>query len=338
MKKVIILFLLLMTSTLYACGMTTNDTTTSVNPNETAVKVVGLEYDYLSDVSNHLENSSLIDLKYNNVNKLERIDYIFPEEVLIFTIIIEDPNFEFISLQSIIFNEETIRANTDDAITETRDCGENICIDFPYTVEAEVSLYTVSQVKFTKANSETGFAIIDDSSFNSVTLEIYTDTVYPYVNESVALLNSWIEDMIYYNDGDTFTNTEWDDLWDDFFVSRTLKIVNFEDSPNFATDDILNPDNTDTWMYATATSGILGMLEINPSIKICMHNGESVAISVPTFSNYFFEAIYSEIYFYNVDNSIYVNILGYDVLVIEMGKRTRFEYLVESDYVLYTPE
>lgn len=337
MKKVIILFLLLMTSTLYACNVTTTNISTTA-PYDTEVKVVGLEYDYLTDVYNHSGKSSLQDLSYNYENKIKPIDYIFPEEVLIFTIIIEDPNFEFISLQSIVFNEETIRANTDDSITETRDCGENICIDFPYTVEAEVSTYTVSQVKFTKTNSETGFAIIDESSLNSVTLEIYTDTIYPYVSESVALLNSWVEDMIYYNDGDTFTNTEWDELWDDFFVSRTLKILNFEDSPNFATDDILNPDNTDAWMYANATYGILGMLEINPTIKICMHNGESVVISVPTFSNYYFEQRYEEIYFYNIDNSIYVNILGYDVFVIEMGKRTKFAYLEASDYVLYTPE
>jgi hypothetical protein len=327
-----------MSFTLYGCGVTTNDLTTSNNPYDTQVKVVGLEYDYISDISNFRENPVLIELAFSPVNMIEKIDYIFPEEVLVFTIIIEDPNYEFVSLQSIVFNEETIRANTDDAITETRDCGENICIDFPYIVKADVINYTVTQVKFAKANSETGFAIIDESSMNSLTLEIYTNSIYPYVHESVTLLNNWIQDMSYYSDYDAFTSNEWELLWEDFFVSRTLKIINLEDSPHFTDDDILNPDNTDAWMYATATEGILGMFALMPGIKICMHNGESVAISVPTFSNYYFEETYQDIYFFNEGNSIFVNILGYEVLVIEMGKRTRFAYLEESDYVLYTDE
>jgi hypothetical protein len=338
MKKVIIAVLVLITLTLYGCSVTTNNLTTTNDGYDTNVKMIGLEYDNLSDVSTNKDNLVVTDLTYTSPDKIQKIDYIFPEETLIFTIIIEDPNYEFISLQSIVFNNETIRGNTDDAITETRDCGENICIDFPHIVKADIINYTVTQVKFTKANSETGFAIINEDSLNTVTIEIYTNSIYPYVHESVNLLNTWIENMNYYNDNYVFTNSEWEALWEDFFVTRTLKILNFEDSINYATDDILNPDNTDVWMYAGATYGIMGMLELTTSTKIFMHNGQSVSFAGPTLSNYYFEERYSDIYFYNIDNSIYANILGYEIFVIEMGKRTRFAYLEEADYQLYQQE
>lgn len=153
-------------------------------------------------------------------------------EEVVFTIELEDPNFEFISLLSIQFNSLLLRANTDDSIFNTRDCNQNICIDFPFIIEKSITTYTVDAVRFAKLNFEEGVnAIINESSNNSVTFDLFEGDEFPNVIRSVNAintliamnpykeLNAIIEEITSANSHREFVK--------DLFYSRTLKLITY---------------------------------------------------------------------------------------------------------------
>ena len=169
MKKLILGITLILVLILVGCS----DQSVS-----TSVKVVGLTYSNETNPSNVLRNNTVkLNSSKNEVNSNE---YIFPGDELIFTVEIEDPNFEIISFLAIVFNGNTIRANTADSIVASRDCGSNICLDFPFVIESGISEYKVTEVKFAKLSITEGVsAIIDNSSNNIITLEIYEGSTSP---------------------------------------------------------------------------------------------------------------------------------------------------------------
>ncbi len=191
--------ILVLTLFLAGCSASLNDKGTS-----TSVKIVSLSYNSQNETLSKAENISNRILELSNSNSIiDTINYIYPGDVLTFTVELEDPNYEFISLLSITFNDEIIRANVDDTIVSTRDCGELICIDFPFEVEQGVTEYQVQNVTFAKLNTDVGVsAIIDDTSNNVVTIDVYEEEVYPYVVESVNHLNDMMSILNFYQESD----------------------------------------------------------------------------------------------------------------------------------------
>jgi len=171
----------------------------------TKVKVVGLSYE--------IEGQ---ELRTNNILKLNAskpINYIFPGDELAFTVEIEDPDFEFISLLSLKLNDQMIRANTTDAITSTRDCGLNICVDFPYPVSSGVTTYSLTELKFASLESDDPIDALIENDAVSVSIEIWEDSVSPYVEDAVKLLNETLETLAIHNDDDYITITTGFEEW-----------------------------------------------------------------------------------------------------------------------------
>lgn len=171
----------------------------------TKVKVISLSYETQGQ-----------ELRSNNLFKLNAskpINYIFPGDELAFTVEIEDPDFEFISLLSLKLNDQIIRANTTDAITSTRDCGLNICVDFPYPVSSGVPTYSLTQLKFATLGSDVPVDALIENDTVSVSIEIWEDPVSPYVEDAVKLLNETLELLAVHNDDDYETITTGYEAW-----------------------------------------------------------------------------------------------------------------------------
>ena len=289
----------------------------------TKVRVVRLSYSTLAEEIASIPSNKSMRLLSNKLLVDEVEEYIFPGDILTFTVELEDPNFEFISLLSIKFNDQVIRANVDNSIITTRDCGVNICVDFPFEISADRSDYSVQEVKFAKLNSDNGVnAIIDNQSVKTAVIEIYTDEIYPYVLESVQTLNKAISTMKYYENLSTIDREE-------LMRNRRFIIANIPLSftlmymllgETFSVD-VLNGGNWDdvntyfTYYTTDMEEQQTGHQLIYISILLNDSYPDGFQSSLAIF---YFEPKYQDIFFYNVGNSIYVNILGREHFVIEL--------------------
>lgn len=293
----------------------------------TKVRVVGLSYSSSETTLATIPSNNLMRLLSNKLLADEVEEYIFPGDILTFTVELEDPNFEFISLLSIKFNDRVIRANVDNSIVTTRDCGANICVDFPFEISADKTEYSVQEVKFAKLNSENGVsAIIDNQSVKTVLIDAYNDEIYPYVVSSVALLNELFNTMEY-ND---LTATDFRSLPINEAITKTyyrmLSIIYLEDSPS--TQDGAYQIDGDMMYYHqplyphfdSDDSSTWGTYLINGSLVNKNAGYPAYRFIIDAFHSSFQANITAS----NEGNLIYINIKGEKYFLIEMGKRTRF--------------
>ena len=329
MKKIVaFLVLILSLVTMTAC--------TSAFSN-TKVRVVALSFSTSNTESAMKPEKNQIKLLSNKLLADEVEEYIFPGDILTFTVELEDPNFEFISLLSIKINEKVMRANVDNSIVITRDCGVNICIDFPFEL-TETKQYTIQEVKFAKLNSDGGInARIDNSSIDTITINVYDNDIYPYVLESVDELNRAFQSMSFYEDGHTFDAFSDPNalVFDDaLYYSRTFYIDNYEETEHFsraissyATYDLLNSQGhsiveADTWMfYDNFTFQNETRQQTIKQYIVVQYVGEQVDARYHYVAGMFFylqHVRYKDTYFYNEGNKIYVNLLGANIYLIEL--------------------
>lgn len=313
MKKILALFVLISSLfTLVSCQSAFSNT---------KVRVVGLSYSSLGQTLASFPSNNSMRLLSNKLLADEVDEYIFPGDVLTFTVELEDPNFEFISLLSIKFNGRVIRANVDNSIVTTRDCGENICVDFPFEIAADKSEYSVQEVKFAKLNSDNGVnAIIDNQSIKTVVIDVYTDEVFPYVVESVQTLNNAIQSMTFYeNDIVISSNIEINSF-------RLFTVINFDQSINsfnkiIVKDGIFFEGTWNTivyadWRYKTELIDYYYITQQRIEVK---YYGPGTQESAPPEINFwFFQVEYQDVFFFNIGNAIYVDILGNKHLLIDM--------------------
>lgn len=272
----------------------------------TSVRINDLQY-VLNSSTNSLNTVA------NNTIDNNDEELILIGDELIFTIILEDPNYEFVSLLYILFNNVVIRANTTDTIVITRDCGDNICIDFPYKVEENISIYSVDEVKFTQFDiNESVNAIIDTSSKNYIELDIYTNDIFPYVVESVELINELFNNMKFYNVDDLNSS---EDLYNESFFYRMLSIEGLEDSPTNLTSS--------TEFDVFYIPGVGGPLQ-GVYFEECGFDCDGKTSTKPHVKFFLFDKKYEGTYVKNNGNKLYINVLGEDYFIFEMGKRTRF--------------
>ena len=324
MKKILTLIVLISSLfALSACQSTFSNT---------KVRVVGLSYRTSAEELASVPSNNTLRLLSNKLLADEVEEYIFPGDFLTFTVELEDPNFEFISLLSIKFNDQIIRANVDNSIFTTRDCGANICVDFPFEIIAEKSEYSVQEVKFAKLNSDNGVnAIIDNQSAKSVVVDVYMDEVFPYVIESVQTLNYAIQNMKFYNEGDIVTIDEHNNVISDgssrnlFYISGfgnyiTEKYIIIDQSGTYGYPEFYELNIGDYWNYFTdrGESGIepssaLQSIHINQNTNT--YEADRFAFTIKFL---YFEQKYNQIFFYNVGNQIFVNILGSEHFVLEI--------------------
>jgi hypothetical protein len=250
-------------------------------------------------------------------------EYIFPGDILTFTVKLEDPTFEFISLLAIKFNGVTIRANTNDSIVTTSDCGANICVNFPFEVSADVTEYTVEEVKFAKLSSESGInAIIDNQSQNSLVLDIYDELIFPNVQYSVDLLNNSVSELEFYTGDENLTGEEWN------FISNP-----YSGGRGFYIDGISNVVNGNEFhVPEVRIYGPLGLTFITfTSLGVGL--GEGLVINnngylkdgnyYPIISFMFFHERYKDTSFSSIGNDIYINVLGVSYLVITINNNMK---------------
>jgi len=342
-KRILLIFLVLLTiNLLSACS------------NEvTGVRLVSVSYeDQNSNVFFSRYNTVSLSTNHSRLNSSE--NYIFPGDVLKFTIELEDPNFEFVSLLSIQFNNVAIRANVGDSIIKTRDCGLNICIDFPFTVLKDTTNYSVEDIRFVKVNTEgSTSAIIDNQSLNSVQIDVYQSDVYPYVESSIEVLNQFLRGLSFYSDEDLLNILNGDaysDIMLNLIKGRLIRIY----EPSF---DVLGDANningvaTNRWWY---TSFMDDYLPINSGMssyqQISLFAGtdfelihlivedeidfqEYFSSSFDYFHFYFgiLDERYNEIIAYNIGNDIYISFDGDEILFYQMGRLTRFELYENED-------
>ena len=334
MKKILALVVLLSSLfALVACQSAVSNT---------KVRVVGLSYSSTETTLATTPSNNSMRLLSNKLLADEVEEYIFPGDILTFTVELEDPNFEFISLLSIKFNDQVIRANVDNSIVTTRDCGVNICVDFPFEVSIDVSEYSVQEVKFAKTNVDGGVsAIIDNDTINKVILSIYQDDIYPYVVSSVALLNEMISQMDFYStselknifsDFDTF---QWVMVW--YFENRVLFIENLNTGINqsnlyginFGTIELKegNDYGNDYNQYIQLiTSNIFDSAQFGDTQPIFTKPGAPIYQLVPDIYTIFlgvYEDRYSDIYAHNIGNTVYLSINNVSYQLLVFDKLTR---------------
>jgi hypothetical protein len=309
----------------------------------TAVRVLSLSYEGQPEAQ-PLNNPEKLANRFNGPKRVDDEEtYIFPGDILTFTVQLQDPNYEFISLLAIRFNGQTIRANSDDSVVSTRDCGANICIDFPFEIQSGVTEYEVEEVKFAKLSSETGVnAIIDSSSNNSINLFYYDEEIFPYVLESIETLNLRINNLVYFNDGDS--------VEDEFnphkagYMERGFYLINYSrNTPAFQKiinhNGIFNLDGMttaeieqipyDNWNYNYDESGDHSFFSQHIFLS---YIGQEYDVSVGYYFMYFafFEAMYKDVFFYNEGNKIYVDILGNQFFFLEMINGMRILPFIEG--------
>jgi hypothetical protein len=198
----------------------------------TSVRVLSLSYEGLLEAQS-LSNPEKLTSRFNGPKRVDDEEtYIFPGDILTFTVELEDPNYEFISLLSVKFNGVTIRANTNDSIVTTSDCGVNICVKFPFEVSANITEYKIEEVRFAKLNSESGVsAIIDNASNNKLILNnLWYSESYPNVTRSVNEINELLSSLEYKNIDDLISmfqeTNEYKVIIQTLIKQRTLKVMN----------------------------------------------------------------------------------------------------------------
>jgi hypothetical protein len=283
----------------------------------TAVRVLSLSYEGQPE-RQPLNKPEKLTNRFNGPKRADDEEtYIFPGDILTFTVELEDPNYEFISLLAIRFNGQTIRANSDDSIVTTRDCGPNICVDFPFEIQAEVTEYVVQEVKFAKLSSDSGVnAIIDSNSENAVIVDIYNEEILPYVERSVENLNNGISKLSYYETPELFNEDDRPQ-----YSGRVFYIGNYDDELNwFSPIEIKGPRQDDKF----------GDLEQKIIVECGSYyfgaGGAAGVIDGPLITYNFYSSDYHATYFYNEKNSIYVSILSTSYLVFELEKSQQIHY------------
>ena len=300
MKK-LPLSIVLFTSLVYLAGCSTSST--KVRLLELSYSLPGSQTPLASVETNRLST------KRNATNE----NYIFPGDILTFTVELEDPNYEFISLLALKFNGITIRANTNDSIVTTSDCGANICVNFPFEVSADVTEYTVEEVKFAKLSSESGInAIIDNQSQNSLTLDIYTDEVFPFVDDTVDLLNETFDSYTFYN----IQNNNSSFQISSASGKRVIQFVNLTPNKVFRKTDV----NLPTFNFFGPQDGSgngQGFFFSNLNSQ----TSSGLIVNGPIMYIYVYNEIYKDSYFYAENNSVYVNLFGESKFLFEMHER-----------------
>ena len=262
--------------------------------------------------------------------------YYFPGDLMKFTIELEDPNYEFISLLSIKFNGQVIRANTDDAYFKTRDCQSNICIDFDVILDVETNEYIVNEVNFAKLNKESGIsAIIDDQSLNSITIPVYKSNLSPYIASSLETINELIKKMTFFTEeyiNDQITPQDVSSFIKDI-EKNTVTILNIDESPSITEANISagwwmisvgeviqktgDPNN---WAFESSIS-----VSLEPTQAQMLIGGNSTLIDIPYpyLTIILFNEKYSNSYAFNIGNDIYLKIDGVDYFILTLGMRTQ---------------
>ena len=321
-KKGMVILILLLFLTLTAC---------TSGAKQTKVKVVSLTYETQGQ-----------QLRANNIFKLNAskpINYIFPGDELAFTVEIEDPDFEFISLLSLKLNDQMIRANTTDAITSTRDCGLNICVDFPYPVSSGVTTYSLTELKFATLGSDDPIDALIENDAVSVSIEIWEDSVSPYILDAVNLLNEVYSSLTFYENPMIFeTNEEANEFYvvdENSVGSRVLIILDFEGSivinetiyKNGKSENDLSEDDY-FWVYyglnedGTYTGGTGRGQAVSVNIGGFDMN-EAGVVEYPSIGFGFFSLDLKDVYFSNIGNTIYVNFGDISVPLITLSNRTQ---------------
>lgn len=314
----------------------------------TEVKLIELR---VSDSNLNLESNNLFinQVKLTQSNLRSSIDnFVFPGDVLNFTIELEDPNYEFVSLLSITFNDNIIRANVGDTIITTRDCGINICIDFPIVALKDVNVYTVSDLRFVMLNTEGAIqANIDSDSKNEIAIEVYSEDIFPYVVASVRILNNFLKDLKFYTNNEIEaimnSNEDFQSNMYELIVKRTIKVIN-PDNDVFGTPNS-EPYSENKWFFPSNnefeavfnTNSMFQRIEIFPGTDSeFMHSiFEPVTLDGSSFSefrngnyNIYFGLLdqrFNEITAFNVGNDIYLKFDGESRLFYSMGRLTKFE-------------
>jgi hypothetical protein len=308
----------------------------------TAVRVLSLSYEGQLETQ-PLNNAEKLANRFTGPKRADDEEtYIFPGDILTFTVELEDPNFEFISLLAIRFNGQTIRANSDDSIVSTRDCGSNICADFPFEIKNGVNEYVVQEVKFAKLNADSGInAIIDSNSENAITLSFYNEELFPYVESSVQTLNNRIQNLHYFNDGDFVQSDK--RPGNVGYMERGFFVSNYSRStPAF--EKIIVKDGTytldtmtsnqieqipyDYWNYFDEN----GQNDFNETQYLFLkYVGQEYDTGEGNYFMYFkfFEEKYKEVFFFNDGNSIYVDILGEEIFFLEIVNGMKIQPFIE---------
>lgn len=298
----------------------------------TKVRVVELSYRTSAEELASVPSNNSMRLHSNKLLADEVKEYIFPGDVLTFTVELEDPNFEFISLLSIKFNDNIIRANVDNSIVTTRDCGANICVDFPFEITADKSEYSVQEVKFAKLNSDNGVnAIIDNQTSKTVEIDIYNGMIYPYVLESVQTLNSAIQNMEYYEDGKYFDNNIWNLISIPEYGGRTFYISDYSGTKEIVD---LQIGSDDRWSVIVENGEFDSEYYINQYFVLTYidYGYGNQYIHGPRIHFCFYESKYKNAYFYNDGNSIYLDLLGERYFIIELKNSMRIIYFEPIPY------
>lgn len=320
----------------------------SCQSTNTKVRTVSLSYNFAEtneDSNLVFKNFALLNIKKveNQTNK-----FIIPGDMFIFTIELEDPDFEFISLLSIKFNNQTIRANVNNSIVKTRDCGSNICLDFPFEIRAEESNYVVQEVKFAKLNESQGVnAIIDDQSINTISLDIYTGMFSPYIASSVNKINRVLDQLTYYSEHYLNNEITIEELNAIMYssIQNTLTILDIKDSPS-VTDEILEAgwwgkeigplfyrvfsgELESTFAYISAFG-----VSIEPTIQQSYLEGSIKTIKTDDAYLYvrlFYDGL-NDAQAFSVGNDIFIKISGIDYHIITLEHHAR---IVDFQYTLY---
>jgi hypothetical protein len=280
------------------------------------------------------------------------MNVIFPGDELIFTIELEDPNYEFVSLLSIRFNGTIIRANVGDTIITTRDCGLNICIDFPFHAIRDVNDYVVEEVRFIKLNTEGSLsAIIDDDSSSSIRIDVYQSDVYPYVESSVEALNTLFEQITMYSNEtleSIFNHENYPLNMLEIMSTRMIRIYN---PTHYVLGDSSSESVSNTWFYPSIMDTFLNIdSNIQSFQQVSLFPGtdsellHEIALNLNQIEQYFshhedhyhlyfgiLDQRYTNIFAYFIGNDIYLSLDGEERLLYQMDKTTRFELYNTSD-------
>lgn len=311
----------------------------------TKVRVVNLSYNTSNQALVSIPSNTSITLLSKPFLANDVEDYVFPGDILTFSIELEDPNFELISILSIQFNGQIIRANVDNSIVTTRDCGANICVDFPFKIAEEKSEYTVQEVKFAKLNSDTGIsAIIDRNSQKSLSIDVYRDELSPYLVSSVETINQLLKSFTFFSNdylNNEITMSEINSIML-FNTSKMLTIKNIEDSPTLTEEY----KNSGWWGYEfgplfnrifpenNITYGSAISIFIEPTVGIGWINGEEIEIDI---SQPYLRLIlpydeFDDAQAFHVGNDIFIKIAGIDYFIITLSRKAR---IVEFEYSLH---
>lgn len=292
---------------------------------ETKVKVIDVTYNTNEAISN-----KTITLKGSQARNMS---VVFPGDIITITVIIEDPDYEFVSLLSIQINDTIIRANTEDTIASTRDCGVNICVDIPYEVELGVYTYSVNALKFVKLGlTESVDAIIDNTN-NFIELAIHESSVSPYIEDAVVLLNEMYQSLIFYDNYSITESSVWDSLYNE--SERRVIILNFDDV-TFYENQVLPSgfsglDMLSDWFYAGNEQLGSHPQHIGVTADGFMIQGIPEAIVYyPSIYLYVYDTIYESLYFSHEGNTIYVNTQGASLKLMTFGLKTQLVRLENS--------